>query len=502
MALLTNSPAVEAVGVLLILYLLGKATYNLFFHPLRKFPGPKYLALSRIPVTWATLSGQRAQFRFNLHRKYGDVVRIANDELSFAHGQGWKEIYGTSANVRGTRAIRGVEEEGGARSVVTANGDDHTRQKRIITLAFSEKNLKENEATFVKYTDLLVQRMEESKGEPMDMSDWYNFVTFDIIGELLFGECLGLLTHSKYIPWVKSVSQFLKSFAFIVVLNEYLLFRLVWNLMPQTVLSNLRRTFLTYTSEKLERYLNRKETEKGSKGIIGDLLDGGSHHGITMRELHSNAPILVFGGSETAATQLRCLTFLLFKNPPRMEKLVKEIRTKFSSSDQITYDALLGLKYLTACSEESLRMYTPCTNGLPRVVEEGGAMICGEMVPPGTIVSVAAFSLFRSPNYFHLPDSFVPERWLPDAKGLDSRFTKDDKNACQPFHYGAHNCPGKKMGYYEVRLVCAKVLWHFDLELVPKDGGALDNWDHIENYQTYTKLPLWVKATPVKRGKT
>ncbi|KAK2807823.1 hypothetical protein FQN49_008768, partial [Arthroderma sp. PD_2] len=323
--------------------------------------------LTRIPVTWATLRGQRAQFRFHLHRKYGDVVRIANDELSFAHGQGWKEIYGTSANVRGTRAIRGVEEEGGARSVVTSNGEEHTRQKKIVTQAFAEKNLKENEETFVKYANLLVTRMEESKGEPMNMSDWYNFATFDVMGELLFGECLGLLTHSKYIPWVQSVSQFLKAFAMIMVLHEYWLFRIAWNLMPQTLLSNMRQAFLTYTSEKLERYLKRVATDKGSKGIINVLLDGGSRHGLLMPELHSNAPILMFGGSETGATQLRCLTYLLFKNPRCMEKLVKEIRTKFSSSDEMTYDTLAELKYLTVCMAETLRVYTPCTNGLPRV---------------------------------------------------------------------------------------------------------------------------------------
>ena len=163
-----------------------------------------------------------------------------------------------------------------------------------------------------------------------------------------------------------------------------------------------------------------------------------------MPELQQNSPILVFGGSETAATVLRCMTFLLFKNPRCMEKVVKEIRTRFSSSEEITYDVLLGMDYLTACVEESIRMYTPCTNGLPRVVEEGGSMICGEMIPAGTLISVAGFSLLRSPNYYHLPDSFIPERWLPNAQKLDPGFAKDDRNAFQPFSYGAHNCPGKK----------------------------------------------------------
>lgn len=55
------------------------------------------------------------------------------------------------------------------------------------------------------------------------------------------------------------------------------------------------------------------------------------------------------------------------------------------------------------------------------------------------------------------------------------------------------------MAYFEVRLIIAKVLWHFDLNLIMKDGGELENWDDIENYQTYVKRPLWVNAIPAKR---
>lgn len=391
----------------------------------------------------ATIRGQRAQFRRNLHRKYGEIVRVAPDELSFTHAQSWRDIYGTQAKVAGTRAIRGVEEETGAHSVVTASGEDHTRQKRVITTLFTEKNVKENEATFVQYSDLLVQRLMESEGKPMAMADWYNFATFDIIGDLLFGESLGLLDNSEYIPWVTSISDFLKAFATIVVLYEYRLFRFVWSLMPNKMLRSLRETHFRYTTDKLERYLQRSDKER--QGIFRMLLEGGTHRGLKPDELYPNAPILVFGGSETVATTLRFLTFLLLKNPAAMERLVKEIRGAFASSDQMNYDSLAGLKYLNACIEESLRVYTPCTNGLPRLVQPGGASICGEWVAGGTNVSVAMFAIHRSARHFHRPDSYVPERWLEEgAEKIDPRFANDNKSVARPFMYGPHDCPGRK----------------------------------------------------------
>lgn len=419
-----------------------RALYHVYFHPLSKFAGPKYLALSRIPVTLATLRGRRAQFRFDLHRKYGEIVRVAPDELSFAHSRAWKEIYGTASTLLPTETIHGVDSEDGARTVVTANGEDHTRQKRMITTILSEKMLKEKEPMFVKYADLLVQRLQESKEAPVDISDWYNFTTFDLVGDLFFGESMGLLADSKYIPWVKAIQDFLKAFAMIVVLHEYRIFRILWSLMPARLMKHLRDTHLSYTTDKLERYMKRPERD--TEGIMARLMDGGSHQGLQLKELHANAPIFVFAGSESSSSLLRSVTYLLLKNPVCMEKLVTEIRQSFATSEDITYDAIPTLPYLNGCFEEGLRVYSPCTNGLPRRVPPEGATVCGEWVPGGTNVSVAAYSLHRSPSYFHMSDSFVPERWLDDRKERDPQFDKDNKNVFQPWSYGAHNCPGKK----------------------------------------------------------
>ncbi|KAK2806369.1 hypothetical protein FQN51_007413 [Onygenales sp. PD_10] len=498
MGLAGNYITLAACGIGIMLCIACKAIYNVYFHPLRNFPGPKHLAAGRIPVTVATLRGRKAQFRFKLHRKYGEIVRIAANELSFAHAQGWKDIYGTNAKVQKIKPISGVEEEeGGAQSVVTAEGDTHTKQKRIMKTMFSEKMLREKESVFIGHVDQLIQRLLAFEGRPLSLADWYSFTTFDIIGDLLFGEPLGMLSRSDYVPWVKAVPDFVKAFVLIVVLYQYRLFRICWALVPWKLLKGMRKTHFSYTGQKVDQYLGLKEGFR--KGILDHLLDAGSSRGLLVSEVHKNAPILVFGGSDTAATQLRCLTYPLFKNPGPMKRLVSEIRSAYASSDQITYDSLLEQKYLNACIEEGLRYYPTCINGQPRVVPEDGATICGKFVAAGTIVSVATYSLHRSSEYFYLPDTFAPERWLQENEGGSPLFSDDVKSLVLPFSYGPHNCPARKMGYYEIRLILTKILWHFDLELLPEGGGEKDSWDDMENYQTWVKLPLMVIANPVMR---
>lgn len=99
----------------------------------------------------------------------------------------------------------------------------------------------------------------------------------------------------------------------------------------------------------------------------------------------------------------------------------------------------MKLPYLNAVIEESLRIYPPAALNLSRIVPQGGATICGNHIPAGAAVGVTSWAATHSAKNFALPEGFVPERWLDDA-----RFVNDDRPASQPFSMGARNCVGKK----------------------------------------------------------
>ena len=101
----------------------------------------------------------------------------------------------------------------------------------------------------------------------------------------------------------------------------------------------------------------------------------------------------------------------------------------------------------------------------------------------------------RSERFFDNAKEFRPERWLDeiDAKG-PAGLTSDD--VLKPFSLGPRNCIGKLLALAEAKLVTAKLIWNFDMEL----DGPHDDWvEGARFYILWELQPLMVKFTPVKR---
>lgn len=106
------------------------------------------------------------------------------------------------------------------------------------------------------------------------------------------------------------------------------------------------------------------------------------------------------------------------------------------------------------------------------------------------------YAVCRSSANFHRPDEFLPQRWLGDPE-----FANDRREASQPFSIGPRNCIGRQLAYAEMRLILAKVLWHFDLRLDESKMGERDWMAEQGVWILWDKNPLWVHLTPRATGK-
>jgi cytochrome P450 len=140
-------------------------------------------------------------------------------------------------------------------SITTVKDDaDHSRYRRLLSHAFSDKALREQEPLIKKYVDLFISRLHEnSKNGSQDIVSWYNFVTFDIIGDLTIGESFGCLQESALHPWVSILFSYLKITAYLGAVGNFpLLQKVLIPLIPKKISEQRRKHFL-FTKEKVEK---------------------------------------------------------------------------------------------------------------------------------------------------------------------------------------------------------------------------------------------------------
>lgn len=88
--------------------------------------------------------------------------------------------------------------------MLVADERNHARQRRTLSHAFSMKALKAQEEWVTEFVNLFITKVREQAeaGQVVDINKWYNYLTFDVIGEMAFGETFGCMetgTHSSNI---------------------------------------------------------------------------------------------------------------------------------------------------------------------------------------------------------------------------------------------------------------------------------------------------------------
>jgi cytochrome P450 len=74
----------------------------------------------------------------------------------------------------------------------------HGRMRRDLSHAFSQKSLSEQEFIIARVIDRFIEKIQQSNGEELDIVKWFTMATFDIIGDLAFGETFnGIETGTK-----------------------------------------------------------------------------------------------------------------------------------------------------------------------------------------------------------------------------------------------------------------------------------------------------------------
>ncbi|KAH7329712.1 cytochrome P450, partial [Stachybotrys elegans] len=483
--------AIAAGGV--AIYSLVRCTYLLWFHPLAKYPGPKFAAVSNLWYGYAWLSGRYPWAMQRVLQEYGDVVRVAPNELVFITPKAYTDIY--NSNIGGRPAFTktdmlelGDKYEGLASE---RNIDKHRAARKQISPAFSVRAIREYEPAIHARVNELVHKLEtfDKSREVIDISPWFERVACDIGGSLAIGHDFQNVRNGKNHPILESVVGIGPWVTMKTVMKRFpLLYPLVYVMLPpKMVLSYLKAHKI---SLELIRQRIKNRHERKPLDYIHQLVKDDAAlppEGLVV----SQAGHFIYDHFESSSV-LSAGMYFLATNPGVMANLQAEVRSTFASLSDMTDEVLHRLPWLNAVIEEILRIHTNVPYGLPRV--SPGYDIDGHYVPKGCIVSTCAYATTHSAQYFRDPYAFKPQRWLPPTHPeYENAFDNDARAAFRPFSVGSRNCIGQAVAYVVLRIAFAKLCWSYDWEMVNQDTV---DWDRdLRVYMVWSKPPVNMRIT-------
>ncbi|KAH9906642.1 monooxygenase [Xylariomycetidae sp. FL2044] len=476
------------------------STYVLYLHPLAHYPGPKAWLFSRLAYSRGLRQGTLIHQLRKLHDTYGPVVRYGVNELSFTDPQAWKDVYGFHGGPdknfeRDPRFYQPAPN--GVPSILSAKNVHHSSIRRLLAPAFSESALKKQEYIVRGYADLLVEKLlRRADGTPINIGNYFQFTTFDIAGDLMYGDSFGCLEREEYHTWLKVIPAFFRRLmigASLVSLVPILRYGLPY-LIPKRIQEQTRQRF-AFTVEKVGQRLAIGEASN-RPDFMTYMVRTHDKSGFAMarHELDATFDILVSAGAETTATALTGTLQYLLRNPAKMRKLQVLIRETFKTPTDIDVASVSTLPYLTAVLNEGMRLCPPAPSMRPRVVPKGGAHVCGQWLPEGVSVGIPPWSTFRSAENFANPDEFIPERWLKVEEG-GMEMVPHQSSAFLPFSYGPRDCLGRALGWAEMRLIMALFFWHFDVH----SEGLGQKWEDQKVFVMWEMEPMMVALRPAQR---
>ncbi|KAG5765125.1 hypothetical protein H9Q69_009396 [Fusarium xylarioides] len=358
--------------------------------------------------------------------------------------QAYKDVYGHNKNVRKSLAYLAMVHKTPS-TFTLMDRHEHAWKKRILSQKLSDSAIRSFEPKITGMIDRFCEYVcpaSTGKGntvsKPFNMSEMCDYLFFDLVTSIVFGENFDLIRS----PWYRHIPPALARS------NERISVIVQW---PYVVWRH------PTTGNKLT------QDEIVAESIL--MLVAGEHPSVKIYIQ------LTLSGSDTSSTLLASLFFYLSRNPDKKDRLTREVRSKFSTREEICLGpALNSCRFLYACIMECLRLTPPVAAAPFREVLKGGMIVDGHYVPEGTNVGTGLFSIQHNQDYFYSPFEFIPERWLSEAKNAGPH----NPDAHVPFSIGPRVCLGRALAHAELSLAMAIICWKMDFNVVEsmKDIGA------------------------------
>ena len=479
--------------LILFVLLFVRPLYKRYSSPLRQYPGPFIASCTRLWKVWSTWTGKTEQHHIALHKKYGPVVRIAPDEVSFASPAAAQTIFQVGKGFHKTD-FYGVFPPPENPDIFTEKREAvHGIKKRYAATPYSLTTMQQSTSRIEDTERLLIRKIDAFADgrKECDLGEWLHFFAFDVLGEVAFSANFGFLEAGVDVDHaIKTIdqSQTYNGIVGQVPHLDHLLRRNpLWHYVPFLATKN---ALVTRTA--LAQLAKRRDPNNKSeyKDLLNSLIEAHNANPDKLGDgdVFAIAHGAIFAGSDSTASTMQSFCWNILNNRAVYDKLTREILAA-PLSEMVAFNEAQNLPYFQACLKEAMRLQPAVGLNITRKVPPGGAEIDGHRLPGGVAVAVNGWVLHRDKATFgDDADVYRPDRWLEADK---EKLKNMERNMFQ-FGGGSHVCIGRHLATLEMNKVLPQLLRRYDIELV-NPGKELEHHSSFFVVQWGLKVYLRVR---------
>uniref|UniRef100_A0A182P718 Uncharacterized protein n=1 Tax=Anopheles epiroticus TaxID=199890 RepID=A0A182P718_9DIPT len=391
--------------------------------------------------------------------RYGTIVRI--DMLNkvwivFSSPHDIEQII--SSNEHNRKSIDyDILQEWLGNGILLDHGSSWFTNRRALTGAFHFKILDSYVPVFEEQADVLVRKLLDAEGAPVDIFALVKLYTLDVILETSMGvRCRAQLEDSDYVRAVSNLSRITFWRMYNAMGFSDWTFRMTkhYNTYRESVRINRDFTTSVIKQRRAELLATCSEAdsmpEKGRLSLLDILLRSDiTGRQFSDEEVYSQVNNFMFAGHDTTSSAITFILYACAKYPEVQQRVYGEIIAEIPNTEPITQQRVNNMKYLEQVIKESLRMFPPVpyfSRHIDRDTKIGGIPL-----EKGSTIVFGAYMMHHNPEYFPEPEQFRPERF-------EDGETKRNPFVYIPFSAGSRNCIGQKFALNELKTALVKIL--------------------------------------------
>jgi cytochrome P450 len=396
-----------------------------------------------------------------LRREHGDMTRLhigRERGVDIFHPDLLREalVENADALIRWERGPEVFAQLTG-KNVLVTEGATWQRQRRMLMPAFTPRKVAGYAALMADaaHTGLATAVPAGQDAADVDMALLFSHLAMDVILRTLFGTAAGSDTAATARA-VQDISEIgFREMFWPFTLPDWL---------PLPGKATKRRA-MRQLKGLLAHHLARPEAAEGNtllamlRALRDDEAGGGTHEGrgrgLAEQEIFDQCMVSFTAGHETSATALLWWSVLLARHPEAAARATQEVDAVLQGR-QPGADDLAALPWLGATLKEAMRLFPPIAALMTRRTTRP-ITLGGHALPARALVRVTPFVMHRDPRFFSAPESFRPERFMPEAE-------PPPRGAYVPFGLGPRVCLGQHFAVLEMTLIAAMLLQRYRIE--------------------------------------